>query len=92
MPMNKDIADQVLGQIKRAMKPGWSLTTEAEGFVLDQPKDTHQLANSELWTETWRIARVVKFDKFLSIEKNSTAGYLILSRDSRDNWFQILVA
>lgn len=91
MPMNKDVADKVSLQIKRTMRPGWSLTAEAEGFVLDQPKNSAQLTSNQLWMEAWRIARVVKFDKFLSLQQKGTAGFLILSRDSNENWFQILI-
>ena len=91
MSMNKEIAEQIVLKIKRTMDPSWSLTREAEGFILDQPKNSGPLTNSELWTETWRVAQAVKFEKFLSIEKNGTDGYLILSRDDDENWFQILI-
>jgi hypothetical protein len=90
MPMNEVVKNELLSKIKNVMKSDWSLTVEPEGFILTQPKNTTRLSKNELWSETWRVARMVKLDKFLSIEEE-TAGYLVLSRDDEDNWFQMLV-
>jgi hypothetical protein len=91
MTMLHSTSQLIERKLRNVIPTTWSLTVEPNGFLiiptfinLGSEKPQHRLTD-----EAWRIAKLVSFKNFVSIEKTKEGGRLIYSKDDSDQWFQI---
>jgi hypothetical protein len=85
-------ASEIAKKLAHSILPNWALSEEQFGFLVTAPKGSAEPElQRKLQEEAWRLAKIVCYKKFTSIEKTPEGAYLIYSKEDADTWFQILL-
>ena len=89
--MNPDISQAIAVELGFALKRDWVATETANQFRVSPSAADRQLANFPrvLREEVWRVAQFIAYAHFVSIQQIDGGGYLLVSKNSEGNGFQV---
>lgn len=91
--MTRETAEGILHELNFTLDQGWSIYYDSERFRVTPPKAVREFDKFDriIEDEAWRIARFVAYSYFASISKMPDGRYVIASRLSPTEGFEIVL-
>ena len=90
--MHPDVENGVDAELKFFLKPGWKHRVVDGRFHVTLPatEPEQSAARAELYSEVWRVARLVAYTTFSSIRKNPDGSYTLKSHMASGEGYEMI--